>query len=367
MLYRDLGRGGVKISAITFGAMRWPSEEDAFRILNHGMDLGLNYVDASTGYVGGRSQLWTGAAVRARRKEIYVSSKCLFGQAPTADVVRAELEKSLKVMGLDYFDFYQLWGLGSLDVLKQARARGGTLEGLRKAQADGLLRHGVGFTFPGPAEVFRAAIDTGEFVSATVSYNLMDRREEENIAYAGAHGVGVIIMNPLAGGVLGLARNPDLGFLRKGDSSPAYGALRFLLANRNISTPIVGFRAVDEVDQAVAALEGVEALGEPYRRDLMRQMDAVKLIEGKFCTGCEYCKDCPHGVKIPKLMQAMRDFVLYGVPPERLGEWIWSKNAHEDPVANLNLCDECGTCEKTCPQHLAIIESIRRAKKAIAK
>ena len=205
MLYHELGKSGLKISAISFGAMRWASEEDCYKVMNHGLDLGLNYVDTSTGYEGGQCEGWAGRAVQKRRKEILFSAKSHWDAAPTADQVRKTLEESLKKTGLDYFDFYQVWGLQRQEVLDGILAKGGTVEGVRKAMDEGIVKHGLGFTFHGSPEVFRAAIDSGEFLCATVSYNLMNRKEEENLAYAAAHGVGTIIMNPLAGGILGLA------------------------------------------------------------------------------------------------------------------------------------------------------------------
>ena len=134
--------------------------------------------------------------------------------------------------------------------LAQALSKGGTIEGVRKAQAEGLIKHGLGFTFHGDATLFKAAVDTREFLCATVSYNLTKRRQEELLDYAAAHGVGVIIMNPLAGGVL-TRDDPSLSFLRQGEYGPWYGALRFLLANESITTAIVGYRRVQEVGHNV--------------------------------------------------------------------------------------------------------------------
>ena len=167
------------------------------------------------------------------------------------------------------------------------------------------------------------------------------------------------------GGVLGLAGDDSLAFLRGDGLGPCYGALRFLHANPAITTPIVGFRAVEEVDQAVATLDGVDGLDEAYRQDLIAKMDAVNLIEGEFCTGCGYCKECPNGFNPAKFMETMRDFVRYGVDPARLVEWIHSKYPHQDPIEQLGLCTECGECEPKCPQHLPIVETIRRGKAAM--
>lgn len=365
MLYRPFPACGANISRIAFGAMRWPSEDVCHQVMNHGLDLGLNYVDCSTGYVNGQSQIWVARAIARRRREILFSSKSSFAKAPDADTVRATIEKSLQETGLSYFDFYQLWGLSDADTLKAALAKGGFVEGVRKAQQEGLVRAGLGFTFHGSEELFRAAVDSGEFVAATVSYNLMNRKEENNIAYAAARGVGIVIMNPLAGGILALAGDPSLHFLCAPGTGPYHGALRFLHANPGITTGIVGFRAVAEVDQAVASLQGAERLTEQGRQETIRQMDAVKLIEGQFCTGCGYCKECPSGFNPPRYMQNMRDFARYGVPPERLQEWIHSRYAHQNIVAELAKCTACGRCEQQCPQHLPIMEEIRKGKQAL--
>jgi predicted aldo/keto reductase-like oxidoreductase len=365
MLYREFPLAGVKVSAISFGAMRWPSQEACRQIIHHGLDLGLNYVDTSTGYCAGKSLKWTGLAVKGRRDEILFSCKANWSAAAKADDVLKTIEACLKESGLDYFDFYQLWGLQNAETLKDALVKDGFVAGVRKAQRAGLIRCGLGFTFHGSAELFRQAIDTGEFVCATVSYNLMNRKEAEQIDYAASKGVGIVIMNPLAGGVLGLAGDKNLDFLRGEDIGPAYGALRFLLANKRITSSIVGFRTTGEVDQAVAALDGADSLDEAYRLGLAAKMDAVQLITGQFCTGCGYCKQCPHGVNPTRLMETMRDFAVYGVQQDRLADWIWSKYPHADPVAELKLCQECGQCELKCPQHLKIMDAIRQAKQAL--
>ncbi|MDD4889281.1 MAG: aldo/keto reductase [Phycisphaerae bacterium] len=367
MQYRPLGNSGVKVSVISFGSMRYPDEETACRILNRGLDLGLNYVDTSSGYIDGKSEQWSGAAIRRRRGEVYFSDKSAWASAPKADGVRANIERQLKAAGLDYFDFYQLWGLDKEETLREALVKRGFVAGVRKAQRDGLIKHGLGFTFHGTPKLFRAAVDSGEFCCATVSYNLMNRAEEPNIAYAASKGVGVIVMNPLAGGLLGLAGDPALDFLRRegGKAGPWWGALRFLHANPGITTSIVGFTAVAEVNQAASTLKGVQGLGEDYRADLVSRMDGVKFTEGHFCTGCGYCKECPHGFKPTRFMQVMRDFEIYRVKAKDLTHWILSKYPHQNIRELMAKCCECAQCQEKCPQHLEIVESIRKGKAAL--
>ena len=365
MIYNELGKSGIRISALSFGSMRWQSQEACHRVIHRGIDLGMNYIDTSTGYVGGQSEKWSGSAVRDRRDRIYFSSKSNWARAPKAGAVRRAIEGSLRNTGLDYFDFYQIWGLRRMDALDSALAKGGMVEGVRKAQKDGLIRYGLGFTFHGDASLFKAAVDTGEFLCATVSYNLSKRRQGNLLDYAATHDVGTIIMNPLGGGLLARG-DSSLGFLCKGPLGPWYGALRFLLANKSITTAIVGYRSVQEVEQNVLALEGAEAFDEAYRCSLAAKMASTELPGEDFCTGCGYCAACPNGFDPTRFMQAMRDYGIYG-RGMRLAEWLRERYVGQDAEAILDLCVACGWCEEQCPQHLEIIEQIRRAKEALTE
>lgn len=362
MQYRTMGNSGVDVSFISFGAMRYPDEAEAETILHRGIEQGLNYVDTSSGYVGGKSEIWVGRAVQDRRDQIHVSGKSKFNSAPNAEEVREIIDARLDATGLDCLDFFQLWGLQTQDTLDEALKPGGFVEGVRKAQSEGLIRKGLGFTFHGTPEVFRNAIDSGEFCAATVSYNLMNRKEEENIAYAGSKGVGIVIMNPLAGGMLALGGHEQLDFLCHGKHGPYYNTLRYLYADPNITTCIVGFSHAEEVDQAVAAIEGADGFDEAFREEMRQKIDAVNLLEGDFCTGCGYCKECPHGFNPTRFMKAMRDFYAYGVEEDRLKHWLESRYPHTNLPDHLAQCTECAECEGKCPQHLAIVDHIRRAK-----
>lgn len=363
MVYRQLGKTAIKISALSFGTMKWISEESCYESIQQGMDAGMNYFDTSTSYSDGMSEKWTARAVKERRSEVYFSSKSHFTLAPSEAEVRKSIEGSLKSTGLDYFDFYQLWGLITMDVLKSALKKGGTLEGIRKAMDEGLIKYGPGFTFHGTPEVFKAAVDSEAFISATVSYNLMNRKEEELIKYAGDKGVGIFIMNPLAGGVLAMAGDSRFDFLKGNGCGTWYGALRFLLANRNITSALVGVSQPDQIGKNMKALEKFDELNEDYRLDLVNGIEKVKLEENRYCTGCKYCEICPNQFSPSKLMQALRDYKIYGMKDKDLKNWIYSKYSNDTrPEVLLQRCVECGKCQENCPQKLEIVDEIRKVK-----
>jgi predicted aldo/keto reductase-like oxidoreductase len=364
MLYRKLGRTDIRISALSFGTMRWTSAESCYETVQRGIDAGMNYFDTSTGYVAGQSEVWTGRAVRGRRSEILFSSKIQYGRAPNETAVRAAIEASLRRTGLDYFDFYQLWGLGSMDMLKAALKPGGFADGVRRAMKDGLVRMGCGFTFHGTPDVFRAAVDSGEFLCATVSYNAMNRAEEENVRYAEQKGVGIFVMNPLGGGVLAMAGDKKYDFLKGPGGSPAYGALRFLLANSGVTAALLGLSRPEQVDTDLEALRGTAELNEAWRDGLATLIDGIRLTDPGFCTGCRYCEICDNGFSPSKLMQTIRNAKLYSVVPENMKQWVYAAYTHDRmPEEQLADCTECGKCQEKCPQKLKIVGEIQGMKR----
>ncbi|MFP4522822.1 MAG: aldo/keto reductase, partial [Fibrobacterota bacterium] len=312
----------------------------------------------------GKSEIWMANAIRKRRDEVYLSTKSNWRKGPSEDDVRKAIDKSLSKTGLDYFDFYQVWNLETMEILNDVTKKGGTWDGIKKAMDEGLIRHGLGFTFHGTPDVFKAAVDTGIFVSATVSYNLMDRREEELIKYAGERDTGIIIMNPLAGGQLGFARNKALSFLAKdGGSSPVYGSIRFLAANKNISSAIMGVSVPGHVDEDVKALEGADELTEEYRNSLIEAADGLNLSKEGLCTGCRYCDEsCPEGLKPSVLMQALRDFKIYEMSDENLSGRLINKGVGQDQVSP---CTACGNCDENCPQRLNVSKEMDSAKRIV--
>ena len=259
---------------------------------------------------------------------------------------------------------YQIWNLETQPQLDDILKKGGTWDGIKKLMDEGIIKEGLGFTYHGTPEVFKAAVDSGIFLSATVSYNIMNRKEEELIDYAAENGVGVIIMNPLHGGQLGFGRNEKLSFLAEGGNSPVHGSIRFLLANKNITTSILGVSTPQQVDEDVATLKGSEDLTEEYRQELIKKADGLDLTQEGLCTSCEYCNgECPSDVKPTELMGAVRDFKQYEMAEDTYKQWLGNRWISVD---NLKNCTECGLCEAKCPQKLQIISEILKAQKVLA-
>src|SRR5438045_5347981 len=120
MNYRNLGRTGIKVSplclgAMMFGAMGNPDHDDSVAIIHHALDNGINFVDTADVYSQGESEEIVGKALKGRRDQVVLATK-VHGQMGEGENrqgnsrrwIRYEVEESLRRLGTDYIDLYQI-------------------------------------------------------------------------------------------------------------------------------------------------------------------------------------------------------------------------------------------------------------------
>lgn len=358
MYYKEYGNTGLKVSAIGMGCMRYDDAdilagnlEKCAEIPLYALEQGINYFDTAPFYCEDKSETITGLALSQVSRDRYlVSSKANIGttgKVVTEAAFRRRLETTLTRLKVDYLDFYHLWCLMSLkDYQRQKDALYGFFE---KARAEGLIRHIV-FSSHMPGHDLETVIAKDLFRGMLIGYNALNFRFRQNgIAAAAARGMGVVVMNPLSGGVI--PAHPDIfGYLTDGtDLSVAQAALRFVAAHQEISVTLGGFTTKAHVDDAVRA---VENLSEKPAAVLQADMAGKGLSLNNLCTGCGYCDSCPVGIPIPKYMDAFDQKRLGGDIVERL-HFHWGIRG--DKAAT---CTRCGKCEKLCTQHLPIINRL---------
>jgi len=142
VLYRTLGKTGIKASAIAFGGIMvknlQPNEADA--IVKNAIDNGINYFDIAPSYEN--AQYVLGPAIKPYRKDVFIACKTKERSAVKAET---ELNESLKALNTDYFDLYQLHAIDDSQDLEKVFAKGGAMEALVKAKEQGKIKH-IGFT-----------------------------------------------------------------------------------------------------------------------------------------------------------------------------------------------------------------------------
>jgi predicted aldo/keto reductase-like oxidoreductase len=165
---------------------------------------------------------------------------------------------------------------------------------------------------------------------------------------------GVVVMNPLGGGIIPQHADKFEFVKTRSEDSVVQGALKFLLNDPRITTALVGFSEEAHVDEAIAAVDSFEPIPEEtvagIRQQLQKGFDHM-------CTGCRYCEGCPQGIPIPRLMDAYNHYMLSGQAEAAINRlrWHWGINP-EDKV--MQSCIKCGGCEEACTQQLPIIERL---------
>ncbi|MFK0087464.1 aldo/keto reductase [Pseudomonas sp. NPDC090755] len=212
MIYRPLGRSGLRVSALTLGSMMFgepTSVDDSLRIIDKAWDQGINFIDTADVYNAGRSEEIVGEAIARHRHDWVLASKVGFGPAdglPNRSGLGRKhifnaIEASLTRLGTDYLDIYYL----------HREDHGTPLEVTVGAMGDllrqGKIRHWGVSNFRGwrIAEICHLAERLGvpKPVVSQPLYNIVNRQAEPEQFHAAAHhGLGIVPFSPLARGVL---------------------------------------------------------------------------------------------------------------------------------------------------------------------
>jgi aryl-alcohol dehydrogenase-like predicted oxidoreductase len=324
MEYTRLGDTGLSVSRICLGcmsygdpaatvpgeAMRWEwalKEEESRPFFKRAIELGINFFDTANVYSFGASEEITGRALRdlARREEVVIATKVWGAMRPgpngrglSRKAILHEIDASLKRLGTDYVDLYQIHRWDDATPIEE------TMEALHDVVRMGKARY-LGASSMRAWQFARAqhvadAHGWTRFVSMQNHYNLLYREEErEMLPLCRDQGVGIIPWSPLARGVL--ARGPEAKGTKRSETDrfakTLYGstaeadrwvvaevdrlakarnlphaqiALAWLLQKDGVTAPIVGATKIEHLDAAAGAVEvqlspeAVAALEAPY-------------------------------------------------------------------------------------------------------
>ena len=371
MQYHNFGNTGVKVSALGFGAMRLPEEEikgkyhireeESIEMMQRAFQLGVNYIDTAYGYCHSQSELVVGKALEEWKDKVYLSTKMPTWMVEKKDDYRRFLEEQLKKLNVEYIDFYHFHGL-SEDRFKNIILKYDLLREARKAKDERLIKH-ISFSFHDKPEVMKRLIDIGIFESVLCQYNLLDRSNEEAMAYAQSKGLGVAVMGPVGGGRLVVSDILKETIGSDVKSTPEL-ALRFVLANKNVSVALSGMENMEMVEENVRVASLSEHLTNKELQIMENFIEARKRKEEIPCTMCGYCQPCPESVAIPDIFQLMNYYTIYGLKEYAGKEYqnigvgtLWSGDKDERQRADA--CVECGRCEEQCPQKIGIMEKLK--------
>lgn len=359
MEYRTLGRTGKQVSLLSLGCMRLPEDDEVgAQVVRRAAELGINYFETSNWYCESRSEIKVGMGLKGLgstelaevRDKVFISTKVKIAPTVTGDDVRRAFEDSLKRLEVDRVDFYQVWDF-KWDDYEAVMKKGGGLDTIEALRDEGLIGH-IGMTSHESNEHVIELLDTGRFESVTLSYHLLNREKEPVIEYAAERGIGVVIMTPLAGGLLATPSDV-LAKLVSPSTGNAAGALRFVMSNPHVSTVPSGMTSVAEVEENVRTWADFKPLSAQELSDLAARLDEYSALGRQFCTACNYCMPCPSGVKIPRLFGIRNRYTVFGLKDSATRSYRRMTEGLPDA------CTECGECETKCPNGIPIIRQLK--------
>ncbi len=319
MKYVKLGATGLEVSRICLGTMTYGSSEwrpwvkdaaEARPFLRRAVERGINFFDTADMYSTGASEEVVGGTLRELlpRDQLVIATKLYFplrDEGPNRLGLSRKrvldcVDASLRRLGTDYIDLYQIHRYDAHTPIEE------TLEALDSCVRAGKVRYlGASsmFTWQFSRMLFGAELQgLHRFVSMQNHYNLVFREEErEMLPLCRAEGVGVIPYSPIARGFLAGTRTREnwettlrakTDALSKADQmrdsdfevqarvtalaekrgvSPAQIAVAWLLHQQGVTAPIVGATRLEQLDEAIAAVDleldesERQQLEEPYR------------------------------------------------------------------------------------------------------
>jgi aryl-alcohol dehydrogenase-like predicted oxidoreductase len=292
-----MGNTGAQVSRLCLGCMSFGSmadwtvnEEQSFAIMRKAVEAGINFFDTADAYSRGESETILGKAIselKLRRDETVVATKVFIpmGRGPNKGGLSRKhifesCDASLKRLGLDYIDLYQIHRFDYLTPIEETIA---ALDDLVKMGKVLYLGASSMFAYQFAKYLLTAdKLNRSRFAMMQNHYSLIYREEEREMnPLCEEEGVGLIPWSPLAGGVLAGSRegsgttraNSAMGrsrwnrpedqavidalknVARQRNESPAQVAISWMLSKPAVTAPIMGVTKLNHLDDPVAAVD----------------------------------------------------------------------------------------------------------------
>ncbi len=335
--YRILGRTGLKVTTIGYGAMR--TRDHA--VIHRALDLGINYIDTARVYMDGYNEIVVGKVMKTRRKEAFIATKTL-PDLNTVNSLMESLEKSLKSLNTDYVDIIQLHNLKAINEIQNEEC----MKALQKMKKQGKARF-IGFTtHRNQTELVTEATKLDFYDIILVAYNFKSPDSlGKAIQGAAEKGIGIICMKTQAGGY----QDHTVGV-----HTPHQAALKWVLQNKGVSTTISSMVTYAQLDEDVQAMNS--HLGWNDRKSLHRY---GKAIDKTLCRMCDKCKSmCPKGVDILDVNRSLMYFNGYHDYPLAVNTYRGIPE-FKQPIS----CKDCTSCNVQCAFGLDIRKKMLQALK----
>lgn len=369
---------GSKISKLGFGCMRFEGRENdtidiqqVSKMVDAYMDAGGNYFDTAWAYPNSEAALGKALVARHPRDSYLIASKCVtWNHCESEDDLEKQLQESLANLGVEYLDVYLMHNLGGNRTASFEKFH--AWDFMRSVKERGLAKH-IGFSAhctPEELEVFCNQYPDAEVVQLQVNYLDWDSpsfQERECVEVARKHGMPIVAMEPVKGGILADPPTAVREILDEAFPGDTYAgaALEFAADVDGIICTLSGMSTPEQVEENCRSFVDFTGLNEEQRAAI-KQAQKIMSESGTIqCTGCDYCaKVCPQNIGISGSLTALNYLINFGDPYKanyQLG-FVVRFNAGK---AMPSECIRCGACEEACPQNIPILECFDRIAEEI--
>jgi len=372
MLYRRMNNVVSDLSILGFGCMRLPvtkggdiDEKQATKMLKYAIDHGVNYVDTAYPYHKGESEPFLGRALQGGyREKVFLATKLPSWLIKSRADMDHYLDEQLKRLQTDHIDFYlvhglmkpfweNLWSLGITDFLDDAIA-------------DGRIKY-AGFSFHDELALFKEIVDAYHWTFCLIQYNFTDEQNQagtEGLRYAADRGLGIVVMEPLRGGMLtkeipAINKIWEKAVVRR---SLSEWALRWVWNHPEVSVVLSGMSSLEQVEKNVAYAENgfPNSLSKEEQNLFWEAETEYKRRIKVPCTGCRYCMPCPSNVSIPECFEMYNQGCMFDAPEVAGVNYGFLGGMFSGSPGFASQCQECQECEKKCPQGIPIREELKK-------
>ncbi len=364
-----------------FGFMRLPvlDENDAAKIdlellcrmVDKFMERGFTYFDTAYVYHKQQSEIYLRKALVERypRDSFKIATKLPMPMVNSVEDNAKLFNEELEKCGVEYFDYYLLHAMNRERFEKAKKYS--SFEFLKKMKAEGKIKH-IGFSFHEDVTLLKEMLDTWpetEFVQLQINYLDWENpsiQSKECYDLCTEYGKPVIVMEPVKGGSLVAIPDRAVQLFKNynPDASVASWAMRYAASLDNVMMVLSGMSNMNHLEDNTAYMENFVPLTDDERAVIDRVVDIINSSIAVACTACGYCVDgCPKRIPIPKY------FALYNAHLQALNKGFSTSQTYYTNMTrsmpSASECIACGKCEKSCPQHLDIIEQLKNVAKEL--
>ncbi len=376
MRFRAFGRLDWESSVLGIGVMRLPGfaeggpgvldGPEAVRMIRHGIDRGINYIDLGFPWDPVRHEPVVRTVGKAlaggyrERVKVALTVPALLVSSAT-DFDRC-LDAQLEWLGCDGVDFCLLgrltrdnWpALQQIDIIRR----------LETAQAGGRLAY-AGFSFHDHYQVLKSIVQAYDrWAVCAVQYSYMDVDHDPGatgIRWAAEQGLAVVATEPFKGGRLTKEPPAEIHALweRSGrEWSPAEWALRFVWNHPGISVAVADMSSVRQMDDNLQVADAAEANSLSVSEEVVvgNVRDALRKRRPVPCPSCRPCMPCPVGIDVPRFFEIYNDAAMYD-------DIETARALCRDERIYPEDCNECGLCESRCAKRLPMIDLINEGRR----